>query len=378
MAAIQNSISVQQLLQQHLRRRGINLTDQLTLELCEKAIAACGVGLDHSLGEHVLAIGDYSMHHDLSIFFMLTDRRVAGRRGRIFFHAPLHEITQVVDRTNLITANLKIQLSSGQIADATVGSFSRPLGAYLSGLCRLHPAQRVPAPQPIPTPTADQLTSVHWLNANRTQLNAVCEQMLRVVSARLRLSQITIEAARNLVSRIFLHNRNAGYGRGMQNSWWMSALTVVDLGQALQWLLGQPIGTYQQENLFTFDFTVGGGGNAGRAAASTAVGLAAAGLLGFGWVSIPGKSVRQIRVSLSGGAGTTYLGVQGLNTANFEPLSAVQPVVMARLLHALISYEQSLLYRRVLYGWDARPEELIVKSDEELRTQLATVTDVAF
>jgi len=370
MATIQSFTAVPQLLQQHLRRRGIKLTDQLSLELCERAIAACGAGLDHTLGEHVLAIGDYSMHHDLSIFFMLTDRRVAGRRGRIFFHAPLADITQVIDRSNLIVANLKLQLSSGQVGDATVGSFSRPLGNYLTAICQLHPSQRTPAPHPIPAPTADELTIVDWLNVNRAQLNAVCEQMLSVVSHRFRLGQITLDSAKSFVTRIFLHSRSTTFGRGMQNGWWMSPLPVDDLGQVLQWLLGQPIASYQQNNQHTLDFSVGAGSQAGRAAASTAVGLAAAGLFGVGWVSIPGKSVRQIRASLSGAPGMTYLNVQGLSTANFEPLSAVQPVVMGRLLKSLTSYEQSLLYRRILCGWSEQPAELMNKSDEELQARL--------
>ena len=365
---------IRALLQQHLRKRGIKLTDELTFDLVERAIASSGVGLDHALGEHVLAIGDYSMHHDLTIFFMVTDRRVAGRRGRIFFHAPLTEITQVVDRTNLVTANLKIHLSSSHIADATVGSFTKALGAYLTALSQIPPLERVPAPIPLPTPTLEELSSPEWVQSIPDHLSGACEQMLSLVSARFRRGQISIEAARNLVPRIFLQNRNALYGRGMQSSWWLSPLTVSDLGEIIQWMLGQPVAKYQQENLYTYDFATGQKSNAGRAAASTAVGLAAAGLLGFGWVSIAGKTLRNIRTMLSGAPGMTYLGVQGLQSTQFEPLSALQPEVMNKLLQTLTRSEESLLYRRIAYGWEASAEELMSKTDQEVQSQSGNLT----
>lgn len=371
MSSPANNVTVPALLQQHLQRRGIKLLPALSLELIQKAIASAGVGLDHTIGEHVLAIGDYSMHHDLTIFFMVTDRRVAGRRGRIFFHAPLAEIVNVVDRTNLVTANLKIHLASGQVADATVGSLSRPLGVFLSAVAQLHPSQRTPEPQPLPTPTAEELASVEWFNANRSNLNAVCEQMLWVVAARLRHGQIPFGDAGSFVRRIYLHNRATAFGRGMLNGWWLSPLTVFDLGQLLRWLLGEPVASYQQENMYTFDFLVGSS-NTGRAVASSALGLAAAGLFGVGWVSMPGKSVKHIRVTISSGTSLTYAAIQGTNASNFEALSAVHPVALEKLLEALTSAEQSLLYRRALYGWQESPEVLMNKSEEELQASLAT------
>src|SRR5262249_52820087 len=150
------TVNYHSLLQQHLKSSAVKLLPQLTVDYVERAISACGVGLDHTIGEGVLAIGDYSMHKDLSIFFMVTDRRVAGRRGRIFFHPPVTEITQVIDRTNVITANLKIHTLRG-VEDATVGSLSKPLGNYLKALCQVPSQSRTPAPRTFPVPTAEAL-----------------------------------------------------------------------------------------------------------------------------------------------------------------------------------------------------------------------------
>lgn len=342
---------------------------QLRLDVVEKAIAASGVGLDHTIREAVIAIGDYSMNKDLTIFFMLTDRRVAGRRGSIFFHAPIAEITQVVDRTNFVTANLKIHTTRA-IADATVGNLTKPLGNYLTALCQLPPSLRTPPPSPLPEPTAEELVSGEWVTAQHAQLSTACQPMLKIVTRKFRDGEITIESAKNLLARVFLQSRNELFGRGMWEGRWLSALPIGDLLMVCGWLLGQPVASYPQENLVTSDYSIGGGSNVGKAVASSAVGFAAAGLLGVGWVSLPGKSVRAIRILLSGAPGMTYVGIEGMSTSNFEPLSAVQPMLLGKFFQALAKYEHLVLSRRALFGWAEDAEQLMNKTDAELEARL--------
>ena len=360
MASAGVSADLQSLLQQHLKRSTVRFLPLLTFDYVQKAIAACGVGLDHTIGEGVLAIGDYSMNKDLVIFFMLTDRRVAGRRGRIFFHAPLAEITQVVDKTNLITANLKIH-TSNSIEDATIGNLSKPLGNFLSAVCQFPPPSRTPPPRGFPSPVADQLDE-NWLASQRAYLSEPCQQMLSVSMQKVRNGEIQFEAGKNFFSRIFLQSRNEQYGRGMLNGWWMSPLPISDLVEVCRWLLGDPVQTNQNQNLLTLDFATGAARGTGKALASSAVGLAAAGLIGFGWYSLPGKApAKYVRITLSGAPGMTYFNVQGVVTTNLEPLSAIQPTLLEKLFQSLTHCEQLLLSQRVIYGWSEDAATLMNK-----------------
>jgi hypothetical protein len=71
--------SVGDLAARHLQHKSIALPPNLPLANVERAIAAGGVGLDHTIGERALAFGDALDQADLTVFFLLTDRRLAGR-----------------------------------------------------------------------------------------------------------------------------------------------------------------------------------------------------------------------------------------------------------------------------------------------------------
>ena len=130
--AIETQFSVQALLEQHFDAR-IKIAPELTLELIEKVIAASGVGLNHTVGERVLAVGDNSKAHELEDFFMLTDRQIAGRHWRVFFHATLDEVTHVVEGTSFAIPKLMLHTRGG-IVEVKMGLMSRQLGAFLSAL----------------------------------------------------------------------------------------------------------------------------------------------------------------------------------------------------------------------------------------------------
>ncbi len=373
--AIETQFSVQALLEQHFDARFtvIKIAPELTLELIEKVIAASGVGLDHTAGERVLAVGDNSKAHELEDFFMLTDRQIAGRHWRVFFHATLDEVTHVVEGTSFAIPKLMLHTRGG-IVEVKMGLMSRQLGAFLSALCQLPPGVRTPPIDPIPAPTSTDLANDQWVKAIAGTLSPACEQMLWIMAVRFRRGEIALEAARNLIARIILQSRNSTFGRGMLSGWWMSPLPIADLQQAIQQLLGRPKREFQQVNRFTSEFSLSDGGAAGKAVASSAAGLAAAAFLGVGWISIPAKSVSQLRVSLSSAPGMTCIELEGTSSKRFEPVSVIQPRLLAKLLELLGRYEQALLYRRALFDWEEHPAQLMGKTPDEVQERLTRLT----
>jgi hypothetical protein len=370
--AIESQFSVQALLEQHFGGP-IKIAPELTLELIEKVIAASGVGLNHTVGERVLAVGDNSRAHELEDFFMLTDRQIAGRHWQAFFHAALDEVTHVVEGTSFAIPKLILHTRSGSV-EVKMGMMSRQLGPFLSALCQLPPGVRTPPIDPIPAPTSEDLASDQWVKVIAGALSPACEQMLWIVTVRFRRSEIALEPARNLIARIILQSRNSTFGRGMLSGWWMSPLPIADLQQAIQQLLGRPKRELQQVNRFTSEFSLSDGGAAGNPVASSAAGLAAAAFLGVGWISIPAKSVRQLRVSLSSAPGMTCIELEGTGSKRFEPMSVIQPRLLAKLLELLGRYEQALLYRRALFDWEEHPAQLMGRTPDEIQERLTHLT----
>jgi hypothetical protein len=87
----------------HLQHKSITLPPKLQLAHVERVIAASGLGLDHTIGERACAFGDALGEPDLKAFFLLTDRRLAGRQHLVSlttsrisrFQTKLSDITQV-------------------------------------------------------------------------------------------------------------------------------------------------------------------------------------------------------------------------------------------------------------------------------------------
>src|SRR5262252_6196348 len=110
-------LPVADLAARNLQHKSIALPPRLQFADVERAIAASGVGLDHTAGERAWAFGDALGKEELKAFFLLTDRRLAGRQHiasltavrNSRFHAALADITQVKWTSKTLHSDLQIQ-----------------------------------------------------------------------------------------------------------------------------------------------------------------------------------------------------------------------------------------------------------------------------
>lgn len=376
------------LAQQYLRHRKIKLAHILTLEKVNQAIAASGAGLDHTVGEQVIAIGDDSYRDEFDMFFMLTDRRLAGRvlfqNRRRFFNLDLADVWRLrFDFLNGVAcvqylsapeslANLSATLGKAPAEIATLLAdllniyhlpdalmaepMKKPLINLLASLNQVPLEQLLPPPQALARVTAEDPTGAEQLLAVTQQPQSVLA--LRLVVAAHQQGLLAAEAGADLAARASLLNRTALFGRGKKNGWWLSPLSLPDLGFTFYHLFGNPAYYQQHGEVQVYDFDMKGG-SGGKALASSAVGLASAALLGVGWVSLPGKSIKNLRVKLLDTPPMSGFAIDGLYENHYVPLYAVRYDLFQTIAQTLVEQESNLTLLRCAFGWQAPAHQLI-------------------
>lgn len=360
----------------HLQHKSIALAPRLQLADVARSIAASGVGLDHVMGEHALAFGDALGEEDLKAFFLLTDRRLTGRQHIVSltntrnsqFHAELTDITQVRWISKTLRADLQIQIGANWI-DATLIKFARPLGMFLDDLVRIPPEHRVPPPQPLLMQSADDPAGLGPAMSRISQTQFAV--LLQIIERKLERGLLKQQAAADLTARVVLLDRTV-FGRGMREGWWLSPLSAADLAHTFFRMFGQPSGYWPQEALQTFDFDLATKRGMGKAVASSAVGLAALGLFGVGWVSRPGsKPVTHLRLSIRDTPFSSSFTIWGTNNgSSMQPLSDLGPRLMQKILTILSESEPQSMFGRCVCGWEDPPEQLAARSMEEINQKL--------
>jgi hypothetical protein len=371
-----NDSIVAALAARHLQHNSIALPPNLQLSQVERAIAASGVGLDHTIGERAWAFGDALGQEDLKAFFLLTDRRLAGRQHvtaltstrQSRFHAEFTEMTQVKWMSKTLRSDLQIQIIDKWI-DATIIKFTQHLGRFFDDLLRVPPEQRVPPPQPLLSQSPDDPAGLGSARSRISQPQSAT--LLQTINKKLQ-SGLAEQQARDLTARVVLLDRTMLWGRGMRNGWWLSPLCAADLSQSFFRVLGQPSGYWQQGLLSTFDFDLTADRGVGKAIASTVVGLAALGLFGVGWVSKPGrKPVTHLRVTMSDTPFSSSFSILGTNDGSqMQPLPDLAPNLLQRILTILSENEAYSMFGRCVYGWEEPPEQLAARSIEEINQKL--------
>ncbi len=375
------------LAQQYLQHRKIKLAHILTLEKVNQAIAASGAGLDHTLGEQVIAIGDDSYRDEFDMFFMLTTRRLAGRvlheNRRKFFNIEFSDLMRLpFDFLNL-TASIQRMLDPSWIGmqattlskspkeiaelltdiinvtnlpDAVIKEpMKKSLINFLAALKQVPAEQLLPAVQPLVSPNPDDPTGAEQLLQMIQQPQSVTA--LRIVSAAYKKGLLPAELGADFAARVALVNRTTLFGRGQKHGWWLSPLSQLDLGFTFYRLFGNPAYYHQQAEVQVYDFDIKNSGG-GKALASSAVGIASAALLGVGWVSMPGKSITNLRVKLLDTPPTSGFAVYGLYQNNYVPLYAVRYDLFQQIAQTLVEQESNLTLLRCAFGWQTPAHEL--------------------
>ena len=395
----QNQPLIYALAAQNLRHRKIKLLGELNPEAIENAIAASGAGLDHTIGEQVLAIGDDSYRDPLDHFFMLTDRKLAGRilhtNRRRFFELDLADLCRMdFDFSDSAVSFKKLdddralqqfasqlgksmaevaQLIAGlstvlSLPDAVVReSMKNVLLNFLNLLKGAGADRLVPPRYDLVCATPDDPTGAGY--ALQFARNPQAIMAIRLAFEAFTRGQFPEVAAKDLVGRATLLERTAAFGRGQHAGWWISPLSPNDLVHAFSGFFGRPVGAQQQGEVWALDFKVDDK-SAGKALAASAAGLAAGALLGVGWISLPGVRIKDLRLSFLDAAPFTRFVVQALYKAEYAPLYAVSHKLMASLALSLREPESRLTLLRSAFGWQEPPDQLAASPPSRLELRL--------
>ena len=369
--------SVADLATRHLQHKSIALPPNLSLANVERAIAAGGVGLDHTIGERVFAFGDALDQLDLKVFFLLTDRRLAGRQHLVAltsarisrFQAKLSDIQQVKWKSTLMRKDLQIQAGVNWI-DATISKFTEHLGKFLDDLVRIPPERREPPRQPLLIQSQGDASGL--VSAMNRISDPHCVSLLQIINKKHQRGLFELQTAADMTARVVLLDRTLRSGRGMCEGWWLSPLSTADLVPRFFAMFGQPSAYSPQGALHAFDFDLVTDRGVGKAVASTAVGLAALGLLGVGWVSTPGsRPVTRLRVLMRDTPFSASFTIAGTNNGSLmQPLSDLAPNLLEKVLSILSESEAQLMLGRCVYGWEDPPSQLAARSLDEINQKL--------
>jgi hypothetical protein len=331
------------------------------------ALASLGAGLDHLAGEVAVALSEGLVHAEkLTHVALFTDRRMLARVGDVSAYIPYPGLTGARVSTGMLIDELLVDAHGRSFAFRNMPE-AQVTASFLQALMGVHPGYRAPPPRPLTTPGPEDPTGGEAARNDLWSRDLRVLPLLGMAIEGRRLGSMPVEQGADLVARAMLFDRTLAYGRGAHEGWWTSPLGAPDLGYAFSRMLGAPFNWFQEGNTRVLDFRVGSGSNAGSAAASTAVGLVALGVLGVGWVSTPGKSLDIVRVKITPGNASTGFALFDRQA----PLSQEWARFVAQLFEILPRIEGRMLIQRAAFGWDATPEQLDEISTEALFRKVA-------
>jgi len=361
---------VHSLIWQHLGRKGMRLFPDLAFDTANFALVCANTGLDHLLGEQALAFGDQSIKGKFQVYFLATDRQICGCLGERRFNIAYRDIQSVRAKPGIILTELKVQVR-GLWFDIAMGDFYEGLAGLLQALAKTAPQFREPPPRPLCEPAHGDPSGAETALARLPYGEPRTEILLRYVREMAGRGAMPELVARDFTARIVLHYRNALLGRGMSQGWMLSPLSTQDLSALFFWSFGTPL-SMTDHPVRVCDFHLPTKSDLGRAAVSTALGLASLAAFGIGWVSAPGKSPpREFRLAVTDRPACACFKINGPRSE----LSLVYdgPNLLGKLLGMLLEHESALLLRRVVTGWNASTEEIARMPFEEAARRLQDV-----
>lgn len=355
--------AVHTLVQQELHRKKSLIHPNIGDAKIRAAIAIAGIGLEHHSGEQAMAFqGDA----EWDMFTLVTDRRAFGACGQARYEVRFSAMAGVEVENTFLDRRVVVQRLEGEPVYIINVDFMQPLGAFLQAVGQLSPQDREPAPRPLCAPSEADPTgagrALGWLG----EVDERSAQLLRFVAVSCGKGEMPVDVARDSVRRIVLMHRNVHFGRGMAEGRWLSPVSANDLSNAMVHLYGNPL-SHTDQPVRTLEFQSGLQSDYGKAAVSSAIGLASAAVLGFGWSTSARRRLQRFRFMV---ADTPASASFRLQAPNGKGLEHDEPQLQNEVDVKLLPLEDAVLLRRVLRGWQSTTMDLLAIGEEELSDEL--------
>jgi hypothetical protein len=340
-----------------------------------EAVARYGAGPDYLAGELPIAMVSNAPDKDMlargySVQYVVTDRRVFGRANAS--NIPLTS-------TDLPYAQIgPLPAAPGSLAQ----SLLVPLGyqasklyltpkqwhAYLAAMvATVPPPYRTFGPMTLPPTSAADPTGAWAAGQAVVTGDARTWVPLHVLFEANRRGLIDTAVATRHVAPMVLLARGVAYGRGTYQTGWGSVLPRPVLDLALRAVLGEPAGFYPGPAGDVMDVSIGAGSGAGRAVASSIVGVAMLATVGVGWVSTThAHKLNTVRVHTADLAGGSTFQLFGTSGGPWQPLSSHWWHMVDAVHQALFRLEARYLLGQALFGTTMSPADVLAIPREAL------------
>lgn len=361
--------AAQALAVQHLRGENVTVGSAIPAAKWRKAVATLNGGPDPTLGETSVALvaGDLSPGPNCN-GVLVTDRRIIARSDESFVDARYDELVEVRGVKGIVFDDLFLHFQ-GRAAKLGGLQGVTPLASFLQAMCATHPAYRLPPPSPLAAPSPGDPAGVSAARASLPARDPRSLALLDVAEGALQRGLLGADRAADLAARAVMLDRTFAYGQGSSGGWWLSPLTARDLADAFARMLGPAVNGWDLANARVFQHRLSGGGANVGALASTGLGLAALAIFGVGWVSVPGREVREVNVHVVPGPFATGFALFDNN----RPLAQNAPGLVEAIFEKLPQITARRLLQRAVWGWEADPVQLDHAPVEEfvMRVQAA-------
>jgi hypothetical protein len=364
----------------HLNGSRIRLVPRVPPEDLHEAVARYGAGLDHAAGEMPIALIKFNASREqaargYNANYIVTDRRLFGRIEfanvkRTFTEIPYALVGPPLTKVGGLSPGLQVQVGHEQrklyLAPKELQAFFTAMVAHLP------PAGRTFGPAvPPPSSPQDPLGAAAAAQALGTP-DARTRVPLQALSEAHRRGMIPTGDAAPLVSRMILLARAVTHGRGTCPEGWYSTLPRPAFALALRASLGDPAAVLPAPGGEIFDYPIGAGSGAGRAFASSVVGVAMLATVGVGWVSrSTGQRLATIRVHTADFAGGTAFRLFGTSGGVWEPLSLHWWRAVDAINGSLLRLEARYLLAHPVFGPGRPPADALAMPREAFEASTA-------
>lgn len=369
------------LVQQTLPKAGGNMSAEvkihpnIPLDDVRYALTKVGAGLDHTIGEQAMALGDFSIDtkkQPYAAYLLVTDRRLVGTvawlKG-VVCDVRFSEIDEVRFKKGMLTVELKVR-AGDTWHDLSFGEYQEELRNFLRPLYEQPKENREPPIRPLCAPTAEDPTGATTALAWMPVPDPRTELLLTYTREAARQGRIPVEAAQDLVARLTLAYRNLCFGRGQHQGRSMSPVSANDLSQIMVELFGQPL-QHVEHPVRSLVLPSTMKSDVGAAVAESAVGLAALAVVGVGWTRRARASVPNFTFMVKDTG--PFASYRLLQTGGSVGLHRKVPGFTDDVHYNLMRMEESLLLRRCVHGWNLPPLELMGADPNDVLNQLTEV-----